>query len=130
MTVLQGRSPLGWRIYKPGGCEDWLTQKFSLVLFLACLTVTTAAADDELPLIVFNAKTFTDTGNMVHIEGTLTGDGLAYKTIARRLPATKTCKNAWRIMLTRKAQVFSLGLPIAFDIRVWTTDRIVADLAA
>jgi hypothetical protein len=59
-------------------------------------TTTTAAADDEPQQIIFNLKEFTDTGHMVHVEGTLTGDGVGYKTIARQLHATKTSRIAYR----------------------------------
>jgi hypothetical protein len=49
-----------------------------LILLLQLAVIAPAAADDE-PLIIFNMKNFTDTGDMVHVEGTLTGDGIGYK---------------------------------------------------
>jgi hypothetical protein len=56
-----------------------MMQKHILAFVLAWLAVAPAAADEEPPLIIFNLKNFTDTGHMVHVEGTLTGDGIGYK---------------------------------------------------
>jgi hypothetical protein len=42
-----------------------------LALILLVALIAPAVADDE-PLIIFNMKNFTDTGDMVHVEGTLT----------------------------------------------------------
>jgi hypothetical protein len=54
--------------------------RFLLPLMLVWFaTIALAAAADDEPLIIFNLKNFTDTGNMVHVEGTLTGEGIGYK---------------------------------------------------
>jgi hypothetical protein len=53
-------------------------QKHSLPVIFLLELMAPAAADDE-PLIILGMKNFTDTGDMVHVEGTLTRDGIGYK---------------------------------------------------
>jgi hypothetical protein len=100
-----------------------------LILLIELAGITPAAADDE-PLIIFGMKDFTDTGDMVHVEGTLTGDGIGYKNNRSAV----TCYRDTRECIVTHIeaggrQVFSIGLPDIFTVRVWKPDRIVADFA-
>jgi hypothetical protein len=103
-----------------------------LILLIELAGIAPAAADDEPdePLIIFEMKNFTDTGDMVHVEGTLTGDGIGYKNNRSAVTCyhdTREC-TATHIEAAGR-QVFYNGLPNIFTVRVWKPDRIVADFA-
>jgi hypothetical protein len=106
--------------------------RFLLPLMLVWFaTIALAAAADDEPLIIFNLKNFTDIGNMVHVEGTLTGEGIGYKNNRQAV----TCYQGRRECLASHIdaegrQVFSIGPPVPFTIQLWAADRIVADFAA
>lgn len=92
--------------------------------------MTAPAAGDDQPTIIFNMKNFTDTGDMVHVEGTLTGDGIGYKNNRSALTCyhdTEECISTH--IDVQGNQVFSIGPPVTFTVRLWTEDRIVADFA-
>jgi hypothetical protein len=104
-------------------------QKHSLPVIFLLELMAPAAADDE-PLIILGMKNFTDTGDMVHVEGTLTRDGIGYKNNRSAV----TCYRDTRECIVTHIeaggrQVFSIGLPDIFTVRVWKPDRIVADFA-
>lgn len=106
------------------------SQVLLLFILVWFATTTPAAADDE-PLIIFNLKNFTDTGNMVHVEGTLTGEGIGYKNNRQALTCYQGRRECLAIHIDAEGrQVFSIGPPVPFTVRLWTADRVVADLAA
>ena len=99
---------------------------------LGWFAITPAVADDEPALIIFDAKSFVDTGNMVHVEGTLSGDGIGYKNNRSVVtcyndPDRQTCTST-RIDTTG-SQVRMIGPPVSYTVRLWTAGRIVADFA-
>jgi hypothetical protein len=107
-----------------------MMQKHILLVILLRLAVAPAVADDEPPSIIFDLKNFTDTGHMVHIEGTLTGEGIGYKNNRSALTCYQDMRECIGIHIgTQGSQVFSIGPPVLFTVRLWTADRIVADFA-
>ena len=95
---------------------------FSLLLF------TARALAQEQPTVIFPAKTFYDSGKIVHIEGTLTGEGIGYPnnhTVLTCYQARAGC-DATQID-SQGMQVFSTNIPVPYDVRVWSPDRILAD---
>lgn len=100
-------------------------------LILACHTAATpAAAADDPPQVIFNPKVFADTGDVVHLEGTLTGDGIGWKNNRSALTCYHKTKECWAVHIDSDGmQVFSFGPPQLFTIRLWTTDRIKANSA-
>jgi hypothetical protein len=100
-----------------------------LLVELAVIAPARAAPDDE-PLIIFNMKNFTDTGDMVHVEGTLTGDGIGYKNNRSALTCYHDTEECIATHIDAEGrQLFSIGPPVMFTIRLWTADRILADFA-
>src|SRR3954454_927096 len=105
-----------------------LMQKHLITLAIVSLTAVSATAADEPPEVIFAAKTFTDSGKIVHVEGTLTGDGIGYKNNHTVLTCYQQKRECSAIQIDSKGmQVFSVNLPLAYTIRVWTDDRIMAD---
>lgn len=103
---------------------------FALIL-LWFSTIAPAAADDEPPFVIFPVMTFIDFGHMVHVQGTLTGDGIGYKNNRSVLTCYQDRQECLAIHIDAEGrQVFSIDLPVAFTVRLWTADRIVADFAA
>jgi len=102
-----------------------------LALTLGWLAMAPAAADEEQRLIIFNPKNFIDTGHMVHVEVTLTGDGIGYKSNRSAVTCyhdqEQECLSSH--IDAQGLQVFSIGPPMIYTIRLWTPDRIVADSA-
>ena len=87
-----------------------------------------AAADDASPTIIFDQKSFIDTGRMVHVEGTLTGKGIGYKNNHTVLTCYHQRRECSAIQIDSQGlQVFSTNLPLPYTIRAWTDDRIMAD---
>lgn len=105
-------------------------RRFLLTLTSICIVATApAAADDALSPIIFPMKTFTDTGNIVHVEGALTGDGIAYKNNWAVLTCFRQTRECELVQInTLGRQVFSVYIPMIYTVRVWTPDRIVADM--
>jgi hypothetical protein len=100
-----------------------------LILLVELAVIAPAAADDE-PLIIFNMKNFTDTGDMVHVEGTLTGDGIRYKNNRSAVTCYRDTGECIATHIDAQGrQLFSIGPPVMFTIRLWAADRIVADFA-
>jgi hypothetical protein len=103
---------------------------FLLAFVLVWLAMTAPAAAAEPPQVIFNLKAFDDTGDTVHVEGTLTGDGIGYKNNRSSLTCYRESRECLGVHIEAEGlQVFSIGLPASFTVRVWTTDRIVADFA-
>jgi hypothetical protein len=98
----------------------------------ALLAVTTPilAQEKSTPQsILFNPKILVDMGDIVHVEGQITGNGIGYK-INR---AAMTCyRERMECILTRVDtqgwQAFSIGTPLFSNILSWDKDLIVADL--
>jgi hypothetical protein len=100
-----------------------------LILLVELALIGPAAADDE-PLIIFSMKNFTDTGDMVHVEGTLTGDGIGYKNNRSALTCYHDTGECIATHVDAEGrQLFLIGPPVIFTIRLWAADRIVADFA-
>jgi hypothetical protein len=95
------------------------------------MAVGPAAVAADSPTILFPMKTFADAGHMVHVEGTLSGDGVGYPSNTSALTCYQERRECEMVVVSAAGlQVFSLGIPEAFTVRVWEPDRIVADLAA
>jgi hypothetical protein len=102
----------------------------AMALTLLCLTIAPARAA-EPPELILPMMVFTDMGHLVHVQGTLTGEGLGYKNNHVGLTCYREKAECLEVLInTAGSQVFSPGLPIVFDVRLWTADRIIADLAA
>jgi hypothetical protein len=102
-------------------------QKLLLSLFLACVATTAAAVDE----VIFNPKVFVDTKDVVHVQGTLTGDGIGNKNNRSALTCYQKEEQCLATHIDSQGmQVFSLRPPVAFTIRLWAADRITADFAA
>src|SRR6266404_2194469 len=101
------------------------------LILVSFITTTPAPAADDEPLIIFNLKNFTDTGDMVHVEGTLTGDGIGYKNNRSAVTCYQDRRECLAIHIDAEGrQVFPIGPPLPFTVQLWTADRIVADFAA
>lgn len=98
-------------------------------LVVGLASIAPAVAADE-PLVIFNLKAFVDTGDMVHVEGTLTGDGVGYKNNRQALTCYQDRQECLATHIDADGrQVFSIGPPVPFAVQLWTTDRIMADFA-
>lgn len=97
-----------------------------IAVITLCLTAPVAAmAEDTL---VFPMKVFTDLGHIVHVEGTLSGDGVGYPRNTTALTCYQERQECDMVFVgTQGRQIFSLGLPQIFTARVWEKDRIIAD---
>ena len=90
-----------------------------------------AAADDASPTIIFDQKSFIDTGRMVHVEGTLTGEGIGYKNNRAALTCYRDERQCETVHIEAAGvHVSFLGPPIPFTVRLWAEDRILADSSA
>jgi hypothetical protein len=68
---------------------------------------------------------------MVHVEGTLTGDGIGYKNNRAALTCYLYDRECQAVYVNSAGtQVFSIGPSIPFTVRLWTGERILADNAA
>jgi hypothetical protein len=101
------------------------------VAVVCMATVQAAVADDDAsPAVIFKPKVFYDSVDIVHVEGTLVGEGIAHKNNRSVI----TCYRVRRECLTVHieadgAQVSSVGVPTSFTVDFWASDRILADLA-
>lgn len=99
-------------------------------LLAGCLIKPVLAAEDEQPFIIFSLKSFTDTPEMVHVEGTLTGDGIGYKNNRSAVTCYHDIGECITMHIDAEGrQVFPIGPPVIFTVRLWAADRIVADFA-
>ena len=101
-----------------------------LALILTGLIISLSAEASDSPQVIFNMMLFSDTSDSVHVEGTVTGDGVGYKNNRSSLTCyrdTQTCLSVHVDSLG--LQIFSIGPPTEIPIQVWTSDRIVADLS-
>jgi hypothetical protein len=102
-----------------------------LPLILVWLAMIAPAVAEEPPQVIFNAKVFADLGDIVHVEGTLTGDGIGYKNNRSALTCYRERRECLAIHIDSAGmQVFSILPPIPFTVRLWTADRIGANFAA
>lgn len=91
-------------------------------------TFNPVMAEDQLPPILFGIKTFVDVRTTVHVEGTLTGEGVAYKENRVALTCyeeTRQCLKAE--VATTGRQVMSIGLIDILETQVFSSDKIIAD---
>jgi hypothetical protein len=95
------------------------------------LALAPAALADNNDALIFPMKVFTDMGHLIHVEGTLTGDGVAYPSNTTAVTCYQDRNECELILVAAQGRlVFSLGIPESFTVRVWAKDRIVADFAA
>jgi hypothetical protein len=68
---------------------------------------------------------------MVHVEGTLTGDGIGYKNNRAGLACYRDDRECQAVYVNSAGMhVLFIGPPVPFTVRLWTEDRILADSAA
>lgn len=80
---------------------------------------------------MFPTETFSDSGLMVHVEGTLTGEGIGYPNNRLALTCYEDKRECVSIDVeTEGLLVLPIDPPAFFTVRLWTADRIVADFAA
>jgi hypothetical protein len=104
-------------------------EKHVLALIVGWLAIAPAVAVGPAE-VIFRAKLFADIGDIVHVEGTLTGDGVGYKNNRSALTCYREARECLAIHIDSAGlQVFSIYPPIRFTVRLWTADRIMADLA-
>lgn len=102
---------------------------YSFVAFVIVLaTAATAAAADASPEVIFPAKVFDDFVNIVHVEGTLSGNGIGYSNNHTVLTCYHQKQECSAIQIDSKGlQVFSVNLPLPYAVRAWTDESILAD---
>jgi hypothetical protein len=98
-----------------------------VALVLICIAITPAAADDT-PTVASERKYFRDAGNFVGVEGSLAREGASpddtHRWVVWCYQERRECL-AFYIHLSSLVSI-GPGIPIAYPIQVWTTDRIVA----
>src|SRR5215831_16367483 len=106
-------------------------QRHTLGLTAACLALASGAFAADNPSIIFPMKVFTDLGHMVHVGGTLSGEGVGYPNNTSNLICHKERHECEMVFVnTSGLQIFSLGIADIFAVSVWEPDRIIADFAA
>src|SRR5581483_6097381 len=95
---------------------------------VAWLQMTHTALSAPPPEVIFNPMAFSDTGESLHVEGTMTGSGVGYENNRLSL----TCYHGSMECLTVHVdtlgmQVFSIGPPMTVPIQTWTNDQVVAN---
>jgi hypothetical protein len=101
-----------------------------LLSMVTWLISAAAFADDKPPSIIFNLRSFVDTEGLgfIHVEGTLTGEGLAYKENRSAISCYRDRKECIGTHFDAEGmQVFSLHSPEFYTIRAWTPNRVTAD---
>jgi hypothetical protein len=100
-----------------------------VAMIFSLLAIAPATAGSP-PQVLFNPKGFVDLGYVVQIQGTLAGEGVPYKNNREILACYRDIKLCFLIDIQASGmQVFTWG-PSAFDVRLWTPDRVIADSAA
>jgi hypothetical protein len=108
-----------------------LCRAVTSLIIARLLLMSPAAADDNAPHIIFGMMEFSDTGDAVHVEGTLTGEGIGYKDNRSSLTCYRDSRECIVVQIEALGlQVFPLGIPGSLTVRVWAVDRIVADESA
>jgi hypothetical protein len=103
-------------------------RKHALAFILTWSAVAPASADNGPPSVIFNPKIFYSKGDIVHVEGTLTGDGIGYKNNRSVVTCYQKRQECLAIHIEAEGmQILSVGLPVPFAVRLWSADRIVAD---
>jgi hypothetical protein len=99
-----------------------------LLSILSLLSASTPAVAQEQPSVIFPAKTFFNSDQIVHIEGTLTGDGVGYVNNHTVLTCYQRLAECDAIQIDSQGmEVFSTNIPMPYVVRVWSADRILAD---
>jgi hypothetical protein len=104
-----------------------------LGLIAAYLALAPRAIAADNPSIVFPTKTYTDTGYMVHVGGTLTlsAEGVSHPTNTSAITCYQGRQECELIVVSAVGlRIFSLGIPETFTVRVWEPARIVAEFVA
>jgi hypothetical protein len=100
----------------------------TIIAALTALGFATAAYADP-PTVLFEAKVFTDIGNAVHVEGTLTGDGLGYKNNRTSLTCYQDTQECISVSVTAGGlRIFGEIYPIIVRITRWTPEFIEASM--
>ncbi len=88
-----------------------------------------ATASSQEAEVIFSHMSFTDTTDIVHVEGTLTGRGIGYKNNHVILTCYKDTRKCLVTSLESEGLVlFASGLPAIVPVREWSSERIIADL--
>jgi hypothetical protein len=104
-------------------------KKHILAAVLAWVTFASAAAEDA-PSVIFERKYFTDFGNFVGVEGSLTREGASPKDPTRSvLWCYKERRECLGFNLVAIGTMVSIrpAVPIIYTVTVWAPDRIVAE---
>ena len=98
--------------------------------FFAVTVSSTCAEEDNIPKrILFSQKIFADTGDIVHVEGQITGEGIGYKVNRNAMTCYRDRSECILTHIdTQGWQAFSIGSPLFFNILKWDKDLIIADL--
>jgi len=104
--------------------------KFIAACMMMASIISLPSAAGDLPQVLFGMMIFSDTGTAVHVEGTIAGDGVAYKNNSLSLTCYRDTQTCLSVSINSLGlQVFSIGPPAEIPIQVWSADRIVADLS-
>jgi hypothetical protein len=102
-----------------------MLEKYALIVALSIISEGAAAAPDS---VIFPAMVFSDIGDIVHVEGTLTGDGIGYPTNYQTLTCEKETGECLATHIDSEGMlVFWEGLPEHLTIRAWTAAEIIAE---
>jgi hypothetical protein len=103
-------------------------QNYIWVLITAWSAIASAAADNDASQVISNRKLFADTGDIVRVEGTLTGYGIVYKSNRAVLTCHRQSRECKAVQIEiQGAPDFSIYPSVSYNIRVWTANRIVAE---
>jgi hypothetical protein len=109
-----------------GGDVTWCSDTAGLAI--ACLLMTVPAYAASPPQVIFSPMSFSDTGDSIHVEGTMTGSGVGYENNRTSLTCYQDSRECWVVHVDSQGmQVFSIGPPMSLPVRVWTDDQVVAN---
>jgi hypothetical protein len=98
------------------------------IAVLVCSWFATARLCAAEPELILPMKVFSDTGNTVHVEGTLAGDGLGYPNNTAGLTCYRARRECLQVTIDTEGRlVFPVHPPIELAVRLWTDDRIIAE---
>jgi hypothetical protein len=113
------------------GEDEDLMQRHALGLTVACLALASGAFAADDPSIVFPMKIFIDLGYMVHVGGTLSGEGVGYPSNTSALICYQERHECEMILVNASGlQIEPLEIPDILRVSVWEPDRIIADFTA
>ena len=99
----------------------------TIIAAAIALAFATAAHADP-PTVLFDAKVFTDVGNAVHVEGTLTGDGVGYKNNRISLMCDQNTSACFSVYVAAAGMRIASITPTIVRITRWTPQIIEASI--